>query len=313
MDGCSIQDAFPSGPFASTGCVDTKVAEESRRQEKKRARKCRGPHGTYLNNGYNMVGAIGPDKVSQNLSATPAYDAKIGLSVHNPVTEQYNYETFVGGMDDLPSIRKDIQGQTALQSGSTPSFFGASPNDETPTASRQQPGLVETFQSSAAPFVDVIGQNESATLEPDFRKSFSLKGASRAEGSPIASGPSPVNQESNYLTPTGMLPNSILPVPNLDLFWKDGTGAIAGGQSSFFSHLKAPGGQPSGSIEAPDYSSSDRREMLSKLDRIFARLDDVEASRVENSQTEVLLFILTGLGVIFLMDVGCRAALGFRR
>jgi hypothetical protein len=49
------------------------------------------------------------------------------------------------------------------------------------------------------------------------------------------------------------------------------------------------------------------------LDRIFARLDDMESVKAENAQTEVLLFILTGLGVIFLMDVGCRAASSFGR
>ena len=53
--------------------------------------------------------------------------------------------------------------------------------------------------------------------------------------------------------------------------------------------------------------------MLEKLDRIFARFDDVEASNTEHAQTEVLLFILTGLGVIFLMDVGCKVAMGLRR
>jgi hypothetical protein len=49
------------------------------------------------------------------------------------------------------------------------------------------------------------------------------------------------------------------------------------------------------------------------LDKIFARLDDMEAQKTENAQTEVLLFIMTGLGVIFLMDIGCRAAASFGR
>ena len=51
-----------------------------------------------------------------------------------------------------------------------------------------------------------------------------------------------------------------------------------------------------------------KREVMKKLDRIFARLDDMEQVKAENAQTEVLLFIMTGLGVIFLMDIGCRAA-----
>jgi hypothetical protein len=91
---------------------------------------------------------------------------------------------------------------------------------------------------------------------------------------------------------------------------------LAGGQSSFFSQLKAPGGQPAGSAVDQDAAAdvpASRREVLTKLDKIFARLDDMEAQKTENAQTEVLLFIMTGLGVIFLMDIGCRAAASFGR
>lgn len=319
MEGCSINDAFPSGPYGSASCLDTKVADESRRQEKKRARKCRGPHGTYLNMGYNMVGAIDspPDKpYKMDLDSLPTLNPATGMTVHEPVTEQYNYETFVGGMDDLPSIRKDVAGQNALQSSQAPTFFGASPNDTQPSAVNQRNGLVENFQSQVAPFTNIIGTEESYTLEPDFRKSFATKGVAKAENVPTGSGPSPTSLETAYLTPTKMMPNSILPVPNIDLFWKNGNNAVAGGQSSFFSQLKAPGGEPAGSAVDQDAASDvpgARREVLEKLDRIFARLDDVEAARSENSQTEVLLFIMTGLGVIFLMDIGCRAAVGLRR
>lgn len=319
MEGCSINDAFPSGPYGSASCLDTKVADESRRQEKKRARKCRGPHGTYLNMGYNMVGAIDspPDKpYKMDLDSLPTLNPATGMTVHKPVTEQYNYETFVGGMDDLPAIRQDVAGPNALQGSTAPSFFGVGPNDERPAAHAKRNGLVENFQSQVAPFTNVIGTEESYTLEPDFRKSFATSGTAKAENVPMGSGPSPTSLEMSYLTPTKMLPNSILPVPNIDLFWKSGNGAVAGGQSSFFSHLKSPGGEPAGSAVDQDAASDvpgGRREVLEKLDRIFARLDDADATRSENSQTEVLLFIMTGLGVIFLMDIGCRAAVGLRR
>jgi hypothetical protein len=55
-------------------------------------------------------------------------------------------------------------------------------------------------------------------------------------------------------------------------------------------------------------SSNDKNSISQKLDRIFARLDDMETTSGENAQTEVLLFIMTGLGVIFLMDLACRTA-----
>jgi predicted KAP-like P-loop ATPase len=55
-------------------------------------------------------------------------------------------------------------------------------------------------------------------------------------------------------------------------------------------------------------TSSGRKEVLTKLDKIFARLDDMDTVKSENVQTEILMFIMTGLGVIFLMDISCRAA-----
>lgn len=57
--------------------------------------------------------------------------------------------------------------------------------------------------------------------------------------------------------------------------------------------------------EAKEEKAS-KREVLEKLDRIFARMNDLENQKAENAQTEVLLFIATGLGIIFLMDIGCR-------
>jgi hypothetical protein len=298
MDGCELNDAFPTGPYGSPGCQDRASAEESRRQEKKKARKCRGPQATYLNNGWNMVGAIDTDPDRQSikpLPPVPALNTSTGLTEHAPVTQQYNYESFVGSMDSLPAIRKDISGPNTLQKKDAPNFFGASPSDET-TSKR---GLTEAFQNGSAPFVNVIGSEESYKLMPDFDQTF---------GKAIPSGPSPVNKEDDYLTPTSMLPNSILPVPNVDMFWKENN-ALAGGQSSFFGKLKYPGGEPSSETIANEDIPVSRREVLTKLDRIFARLDDMDAAKSENAQTEILLFIMTGLGVIFLMDIGCRAAM----
>jgi hypothetical protein len=39
MDGCLLNDAFPSGAYGSPGCQDRTSGDESRRQEKKKARR----------------------------------------------------------------------------------------------------------------------------------------------------------------------------------------------------------------------------------------------------------------------------------
>jgi len=309
MDGCSLNDAFPSGPVGSVGCQDRTSGDESRRQEKKKARRCRGPAANYLNNGMNNVGPIDPDRPSAHpMDPVPILNTKTGLQEHAPVGQQYEYDSFVGGSESLPSIVQNVNGPTGLQmSQSTSSFFGADPSDfESP--SKKPSRLLENFTSSSAPFVDVIGENESYKLSPDFGSTFDLKGAQKASGYGMPSGSSPTNQEQSYLTPSKMLPNSILPFPNVDNFWKNNP--TTGGQSSFFAELRAPGGRPSGSEQEYDVADvpASRREVLTKLDKIFARLDDMESAKSENAQTEVLLFIMTGLGVIFLMDIGCRAA-----
>lgn len=312
MEGCDYNAAFPTGPYGSPDCLDRTAPDESRRQEKKKARRCRGPQATYLDRGYNMVGAIDtdPDRPAMKpMDPVPSLNPKTGMYVHQPVTQQYDYETFVGGMDDLPAIRKNVKGQDALQSSDVPSFFGASPDDSTNTILGKN-RITEGFKSDVAPFVNVIGNQESYTLLPDFAKTFSATGAQKAAGGSINAGPSPVSKETSLLTPSKYMPNSILPVPNVDVFWKEN--GLGGGSSSFFSHLRAPGGEPAGKEIDYDGAGVDvpasRREVLTKLDKIFARLDDMDAAKSDNAQTEVLLFILTGLGVIFLMDIGCRAA-----
>lgn len=312
MEGCDYNAAFPTGPYGSPDCLDRTAPDESRRQEKKKARRCRGPQATYLDRGYNMVGAIDtdPDRPAMKpMDPVPSLNPKTGIYVHQPVTQQYDYETFVGGMDDLPAIRKNVKGQDSLQSSDVPSFFGASPDDSTNTILGKN-RITEGFKSDVAPFVNVIGNQESYTLLPDFAKTFSATGVQKAAGGSINAGPSPVSKETSLLTPSKYMPNSILPVPNVDVFWKEN--GLGGGSSSFFSHLRAPGGEPAGKDIDYDGAGIDvpasRREVLTKLDKIFARLDDMDAAKSDNAQTEVLLFILTGLGVIFLMDIGCRAA-----
>ena len=118
MEGCDFNEAFPDGPFGTVGCLDRVSGDESRRQEKKKARRCRGPQAEYLNKGWNMVGPADTDPDRQTvkpMEPVPAMNTKTGLTQHQPVTQQYNYEAFTGSMDSLPEIRKDTKGSTALQ------------------------------------------------------------------------------------------------------------------------------------------------------------------------------------------------------
>jgi len=159
MDGCSLDVAFPSGAFASAGCMDNGTAEESRRQEKKKARKCRGPALTYLNSGMNMVGAVDPDRPATK--RMDPVDSLNEMKTHSPVTQQYEY--FVGSSESLPNVK----GASEIESQNVPSFFGADPVDSACSLPKKRT-VTENFTSSEAPYVDVIGENDSYRLKPDF-------------------------------------------------------------------------------------------------------------------------------------------------
>jgi hypothetical protein len=198
MDGCNYEEAFPTGPVGSPGCLDRVSPDESRRQEKKKARRCRGPQATYLNNGYNMVGPLDPDRPStKRMEPFPALNTATGLREHAPVTQQYNYDTFVGSMDSLPAIRANVEGVDKLQKESAPSFFGASPEDTPASLVGKRTsgnGITESFQS----FVNVIGEDDSYMLKPDFTKSFETSGAQKAGGVGISSGSSPIFSSAQW-------------------------------------------------------------------------------------------------------------------
>ena len=299
MDGCSLKDAFPDGAFASEDCYNRGSGDESRRQEKKKARRCRDP----------SLQVLEPDRQSvRRLDPVFPMNKETGLKEHSPATAQYPYEPFVGetgSMTDLDVIRKNVTQPTKLQKqdSSLSSYFGADPTDTV------SPKVNEGFTS--APYVNVIGEDSTYRLLPDFAQTFG------AQNNGVYEGSSPTRKETAYLTPTQMTPSDVLPVPNVDNFWK--TKYTTGGQSSYFASLRAPGGMPSGvsSIPGDDTHSeggtTQKRDVLEKLDRIFARLDDMETKKGENANTEVLMFIMTGLGVIFLMDVSCRVAMNFRK
>jgi hypothetical protein len=45
---------------------------------------------------------------------------------------------------------------------------------------------------------------------------------------------------------------------------------------------------------------------------LFSRLDDLESRRGENTQTEILLFVMSGLFVLFSMDILAKQAARIR-
>ena len=321
MDGCSLSDAFPDA-VRSTDYGNKKGGDAARRYEKKKARRCRDQN-------IQSLGTEPDRPIESYLEAVLPVNSKTGLTEHSPATAQYPYEGFVdqiGSQTDLQTIMNNVQHPSRpradippVSSSSTSllsAYFGSSPNDPSPVMSVRPSGN-EGFTSEASPYVNVIGDDSSYKLYPDFSKTFAQRGAAKAQG--VGSADGPLQDEYNFMTPAEQASSAILPVPNVSTFWK--TQHPTGGQSAYFNSLQPPGGLPSlpnipssmipsdtRDISMQQKGPEGRRDVLEKLDRIFARLDDMEANKNENANTEVLMFLFTGLGIIFLMDISCRVA-----
>ncbi len=271
MELCSIEDAFPD-------LASQKVA---RKEEKRKAKKCRGPALTFLEPDTGLLPVTDPDRPAvKPLPEVPPINPQTGLREHAPVeappAEPFSdmtgeYKDLLASLQSekppepltqiLNTMPKAIAGPTKFEKPkmSVPTFFGADEEDE-----------VEGF----ANYTNVIGDDPSYKLAPDFSKTFQAKGLSKAAGTDLP------------------------PVPS-NIFWKPLTSG--GAKTSFYSKadLQIP-------KKAPEGVTGDMTEVLRKLDKIFTRLDDLESKKSENANTEVVMFVMTGLFVMFSMDLLVR-------
>ena len=274
MEYCSYEDAFPKIGPSSTGCKDQKGSDSARKEERRKAKRCKGPPLTFLD--------LDPDRPAvTRLADIPAMNEQTGLREHTPVdapqaepfqdlnttTVPYDltsqHQRVGAGLvarNSLPTIQKNA---LSAKSGSkTPSYFGAS--------------VEEGFETAQT---DTIGTDSSYRLFPDFKDAFQ-----HAAGRSMAAG-------------------GVAPIPSVVDQWKPLT--PTGANTAFIDELPAPGGTypPVKEVEF------DHKTVSKKLDLLFSRLDDLESNRGENTQTEILLFVMSGLFVVFSMDILTRQAM----
>ena len=144
------------------------------------------------------------------------------------------------------------------------------PKMEPAPLSREPKKRKKASYFTASPDEDVIGNETSYRLYPDFQSAFK-RVVSEAAASGVPSVPSVVD-EWKPLTPV---------------------------RTAFFDDLPAPGGST---------PPSEPSVLAKKIDLLFSRLDDLESRRGENTQTEILMFVMSGLFVLFSMDILTRHA-----
>ncbi len=285
MEYCSIDDAFPpiGGGPANPGCRDNKAGAIARKEERKKAKKCKGPPLTFLE-GSGDAPLTDPDRPALiPLPDTPPMNPRTGLIQHAPVdappkepfedmspepkaemAASFRSEQPLPEMqaiyNKLPNL-SDIPGPNKALKGKVPSYFGANYDDD-------------SVEEGFASFTNIIGDDPGYRLNPDFTSAFAGKGVEKATGV------------------------DVLPIPSVKNVWKPLT--PSGARTAFFDRLPSPGGDiPIGQVS----SSNEKEELFRKLDSIYARLDDLESRRGENAQTETLLFIMSGIFVLFSMDL----------
>ncbi len=131
-----------------------------------------------------------------------------------------------------------------------------------------------------APFSGNVNHQNGYMLDADFTKSFDQTGFSRSSG-------------------------VSLPVPELRQRWKSLSSDRI--DTSYTDSSTRRGDQFAG------LDVSDMTAMKAKLDALISRLDDLE-NRAEgaNPQLEMLSFIMTGLFLMFILDISVRKSTGMR-
>jgi hypothetical protein len=328
MNGCSLDDAFPMDDGApSPGCQQPYSSKEARKEERRKAKKCRGPPMAFLD-------VKDPDRQHLNkVPEVPAMNPSTGLREHVPVDAPVGYEPFANYVGSM-------QGREATEPFSNPS----AEQFQSQNFIKAQNKIVNGFQGgpNASPYQgcdystdlmcqrlrEVLPRTDDDPVGNKVRSTIPFGPAEAASASARASaqkkksyfGADPEDGFADYspdaanflMEPTiengfgiGSAPAAALPVPSVSDYWKPLT--PAGVETSFFNTLPAPGGryvkQDKVKEKVPQWEEP---SINRKIDQIMARLDDLQrrnSGSPEQAQTEIMLFVSSGIFVLFLMDL----------
>lgn len=273
MDLCTLEEAFPNihegslvSPTPYVGGKDAYSSREERRAARKRAKKAKGPALTYSN---SITEATDPDR--------PAVERMKGVD-----SIQQQKEAFA-----LPVLPKASCLFSDTGIGGSTNYFGKSEDD-----------VEEPFSS----FTPSPTDDANYRLYPDFTKSDTLKGAAKAAGAilpepPLADDWKPMTPAASYTAffdelPQNMKVNTKAKVADVDPDW-----AVKAQAQGSYSNV--PG--PVGVNDTLEGKSQDA--LLKRIDELMGRLDQLEKKNVKDSQTEILMFVGTGLFLLMSFEI----------
>jgi len=271
MDLCSLEDAFPNineGSVSGFPSVGGKDTYSSREERRAARRLAKKAKGPAL--AYSDSISTDPDRPSVQRMEPIETVAEVKEEFKLPVLPKASCLFSDTG---TPPYFGNVIDDSQANKGSTSSYFGRGIDDS----------IEEAFASySAAPKDDT-----NYRLQPDFTKSDLLKGAEKAAGQPLPEPPlndswKPMTHAASYTAyynDTNMDTKRVEPKPE--------------------SPVKAIG---SGSVN----EGSSQDALLKRIDMLMARLDQLERKNVRDSQTEILMFVGTGLFVLVSFELFAR-------
>lgn len=279
MPYCSIDEAFPD--------TATQSGVSARKEERKKAKRCGGPALKFLkgqDSSEDLLEDVDPDRPANR--PLPPAEKLIGSDIsegfagdQDPSNTKWIPKREMDNEDDDLSNQhvKDVIGQKSRntlpraveKSSELPDPKKTMFGKKVPSYFGKSMDDVEKFADFNPSLSDKRGYE---VMPADFIGSFGLKGVDKASG------------------------KGGLPIPSVKDAWKPLT--PVGGDTSFFDSLPSPGGYQMPELSS-FFSKEDKESILKKLDTLFARLEDLESNRNEYAHTEISLFILSGLFLMF--------------
>ena len=263
MNYCALDDAFQAiGGAPSPGCSMDAASKAARKEERRKARRCKGPAATYLD--------LDPDRPSdQNNSG---------------MTEQYGpsepFKNKKSQVDqNVPNFDKDPL-YDYIQSDISEHVMKVKTSDGGALAAPRKSYFGASMEDGDDGFADYIPDE---TVEPtDFRKAFDHMGSGSS---------------------------ATLPSAAANMYWKPTT--RTGAQTAFVEHLPPNALHNSNAYTSQSHSHSQSHrdhgsmsDVMKKIDKLFARLDDMNSSTSpEQATSEIMMFVSSGIFVLFLMDL----------
>jgi hypothetical protein len=320
LDGCALEDAFSmdfewldktSSPKSSgASCIRPETAAtQSRKNERKRAAKCRNSNSNdaYYKSGQSLLGNSSErseeDAYKEIPENSPVHRLKALAKMAKTEKADALLEDFQDGLKTTLPIIQKMKAKTdaeTFESG-VPAYFGADPSDDGAT----------TKKLSIAPFVDYIEDEDTYNFNnADYTKTFNGLGFDKASGAPLKTKGLPFTKRSDFLAPIHEEPSAnLLSEPSL-LGWKGKDKGLWTNQFGRSYVVPESTRETEAVANQRDLVSrkSDQRALMEKMDAIYSRLDQLEKGSPESAQTETLLFVMSGLGLIFFLDLACRTA-----